>query len=266
MAILRHFDLRVESSSMKTALGMAFLFLCAAVPLPCYSQQPALDEILKKVSETYQNLQSYQFVAEKITEIASVGSAESPGGGRAWSNFHKSDTSEIMLAALSPGKFRLDVKDEGGGLVLVSDGQTKWTYLPKRKQYTEASAAESAETDALKSYRTLLVDRFRNLQQYSSKAVLEKDNQLKIRADKVACYVVKIQGKSGAYELWIDKNRYIVWKSKYIGPAATEGISFQETTTINLSQANINTDLEKSLFQFTPPDKAAKVTSLESRK
>jgi outer membrane lipoprotein-sorting protein len=250
---------------MKCAIWIVFLSLCCALAPRSYAQQPALEDVLKRVSETYQKLQTYQFVAQKTTELAAVGTAESPTGGRAWSNFHKSETSEIGLAATSPGKFRLDVTDEKGGLVLVNDGQTRWTYVPKRKQYTEEPAT-TTEPDVLRSYRVLLVDRFRGISQYASNAVLEKDSQLKIGGDKVACYVLKIQTQHGSYELWVDKDRYIVWRSKHVGPAASEGISLQETTTINLSQANINNDLQANVFQFTPPDKAEKVASLESKK
>ena len=146
----------------------------------------------------------------------------------------------------------------------MSDGQKRWTYLPKRKQYTEEPVT-TTEPDVLRSCRALLVDRFRGISQYASNAVLEKDSQLRVGADKVACYVLKIQTQHGSYELWVDKDRYIVWRSKYVGPAASEGINLQETTTINLSQANINSDLQTNVFPFTPPDKAAKVASLESK-
>ena len=250
----------------RVQLRIIVLFLAGALPIGCHADQPSIAEILKKVSDTYQNLQSYEFVAERITETAAVGSIEPAQGGRVQSNFHKSSTSEIVLAIVNPKEFRPDVKEEGGGLLLVSDGQTKWTYLPKRKQYTEESAAGSTESDELRSYRALLVDRFRGLSQYSSSAVLEKDNQLKIGGAKIACYVIKIQTQHGVFELWVDKDRYIVWKSKHVGPAASEGISFQETVTVNLSQARVNTDIEESLFQFTPPEKAAKVTSMDSKK
>ena len=250
---------------MKYAIWIVFLSLCCAPAPWSYAQQPALEDVLKRVGETYQKLQTYQFFAQKTTELAAVGTAESPTGGRAWSNFHKSETSEIGLAATSPGKFRLDVTDEKGGLVLVSDGQTRWTYVPKRKQYTEEPGT-TTEPDVLRSYRVLLVDRFRGISQYASNAVLEKDSQLKIGGDKVACYVLRIPTQHGSYELWVDKDRYIVLRSKHVGPAASEGISLQETTTINLSQANINNDLQANVFQFTPPDKAEKVASLESKK
>jgi len=93
------------------------------------------------VSETYQNLQSYEIVAQKIAEAADVGAIHPQGGGRIESNFHRSTNTEIVLAVVDPGKFRLDLKEKGGGLLLVSDGQTKWTFAPKRKQYTEEAGS-----------------------------------------------------------------------------------------------------------------------------
>ena len=249
---------------MKARHGVAFLLLCSTLALLSYAQQPTVDGILKKVSETYQNLQSYQITAEKITEAASVGSIHPEGGGRVESNFHQATNNQIVLAVVDPEKFRLDVKEEGGGLLLVSDGHTKWTYLPKRKRYTEEEG--SAQPDILKSYRNLLVERFRGLSQYSSTAVLEKDTQLKIGSEKVPCFVVKIQTPNGVNELWVDKVRYIVWKSRHVGPSSPEGISLQSTVTVNVSEAKTNTELDKSFFQFTPPEKAEKVSSLQSQK
>src|SRR5262249_46297582 len=131
---------KVELTAMKNPMRIAFFSLCCSLALQSSAQQPAVDHVLERVGETYQKMQTYQFVAQTTTELASVGTAESPTGGRAWSNFHKSQTSEVKLAVTSPAKFRLDVTDERGSLVLVSDGQTKWTYVPKRKQYTEEAA------------------------------------------------------------------------------------------------------------------------------
>jgi outer membrane lipoprotein-sorting protein len=242
---------------------IAFLLLCATFPCVCYAQQPAVDGILKKVGETYQNLHSYQITAEKITEAASV-AIHPEGGGRVESNFHQSKNTQITLAVVDPGEFRLDVKEEGGELLLVSDGQTKWTYLTKRKQYTEE--AGSAQPDILKSYRNLLVERFRGLSDYSSTAVLEKDNQLKVGSEKIPCYVIKIKTPNGENELWVDKDRYIVWKSRHIPPSSPEGITLQTTVTVNVSEAKTNPELDKSIFQFMPPDKAAKVSSLQLQK
>jgi len=249
---------------MRAIPRIVFLLLCSTLPWVCYAQQPTVDGILKKVGETYQNLHSYQIAAEKITEAASVGAIHPEGGGRVESNFHQSRNTQIMLAVVDPGEFRLDVAEEGGGLLLVSDGQTKWTYLSKRKQYTEEVGG--AQPDILKSYRNLLVERFRGLSDYSSTAVLEKDNQLKVGSEKIPCYVIRIKTPNGENELWVDKDRYIVWKSRHIGPSSSEGITLQTTVTVNVSAAKTNTELDKKIFQFTPPDKAAKVSSLQLEK
>jgi outer membrane lipoprotein-sorting protein len=220
-------------------------------------------QVIESVIETKAR-HSYQITAEKITEAASVGAIHPEGGGRVESNFHQSKNTQIVLAVLDPEEFRLDVKEEGGGLLLVSDGQTEWTYLTKRKQYTEE--AGNAQPDILKSYRNLLVERFRGLSDYSSTTVLEKDNQLKVGSGKVPCYVIKIKTPNGENELWVDKDRYIVWKSRHIPPSSPEGITLQTTVTVNVSEAKTNTELDKSIFQFTPPDKAAKVSSLQLQK
>jgi outer membrane lipoprotein-sorting protein len=249
---------------MRPTLRGVLLLFCGAFPLISYAQQPTVDGILKRVGATYQNLHSYQITAEKITEAATVGAIHPEGGGRVTSNFHESKNTQIVLAVADPGEFRLDVKEEGGGLLLVSDGQTKWTYLSKRKQYTEEAGSDPPEI--LKSYRNLLVERFRGLSDYSSAAVLEKDNQLKVGSEKIPCYVIKIQTPNGENDLWVDKDRYIVWKSRHIGPSSPEGISFQTIVTVNLSEAKTNTELDKGTFQFTPPDKASKVSSLQVQK
>jgi outer membrane lipoprotein-sorting protein len=66
----------------------------------------------------------------------------------------------------------------------------------------------------------------------------------------------------GAHEIWIDKNRFIVWRSRDSSPAAQEGITLQKTTTVNVKAANVNTKLDDSMFTFAPPEKATKVQSL----
>lgn len=127
-------------------------------------------------------------------------------------------------------------------------------------------AEGEGRADILKSYRNLLVERFRGLSQYSSTAVLEKDTQLKIGSEKVPCYVVRIQTPNGVIELWVGKVRYIVWKSRHVGASSPEGISLQSTVTVNASEAKTNTELDKSFFQFKPPEKAEQVSSLQSQK
>ena len=235
--------------SWKLALRILPLFLCGSLRLVCWAQQPSVDEILKKVSETYRGLQSYQFVAEKVSELASG----------------PSFSSEISVSVSNPGRIRLEVTDEDGTLLVVSDGRTKWTYLPRREQYTEEAGTGDEVVSAggrksvLPLYRSLF-ERFRNLSDDSSTAALEREDGLKIGTNIVACYVVKIARQDGSVdELWSDEDRYIVWKSRHVSPSA--GAGTLPTITVTVSEAKLNTELGKSTFHFDPPYNAKRVRS-----
>jgi outer membrane lipoprotein-sorting protein len=168
------------------------LSLCVVLLFGLLSKDSSADvsvnEILAKVSETYRSLQSYRLVADMSEEIAAVGDVRFPEGGRTTSNFHPSTNSEVDLAAVNPGKVRLQVKDERHEVFLVSDGVTTWTYLPRKKQYMEVTtttvppAGQSrpdakAEADILRQNQDLLVNRYQSLPRFSSTFVLERDNQ-----------------------------------------------------------------------------------------
>ena len=180
--------------------------------------------------------------------------------------------SAVDLAAVGPEKVRLQVKDERYEVLVVSDGITRWTYLPRKKQYTEAAATTAvagesraetgAETELLSQNRDLLVGRYQSILKFRSKFILEKGNQLKVGKERVDCYLVKMETPDGVYEIWVDKNRFIVLRSKDSGPSAQEGITLQKTTTVNVKSANVNTKLDDSMFRFVPPEKTTKVQSL----
>jgi outer membrane lipoprotein-sorting protein len=241
-------------------------------PSSALSADESVNEILTKVSETYRTLQSYELVADISTEIVARGEARSSDGGRATSNFHQATNSEVDLVAVNPEKVRLQIKYERQEVLLVSDGVTRWTYLPRKKQYTEAAASSApggqsrpeteAETELLSRKRDLLVSRYQGILKFRSKFILEKENQLRLGKERVDCYLLKMETPEGTYEIWVDKNRFIVWRSKDSSLVPNEGITLQKTTTVNVKSANVNTKLDDSTFRFAPPEKATKVQSL----
>jgi len=252
-----------RSKFVKTSSTIGLWMLAFSVTAKCSSEQPSVNEILEKVGDVYRGLESYQLVADVSVELAAVGDIRSPEGGRATSNFHQSTNSEIDLAARNPGKVHLQMKDDNHELLVVSDGTTVWTYLPKKRQYVEALKADAkAELPILSHYQDLLVNRYRGLSKLDSKFVMQKNNQMKVGKEKVDCYVLRMETSEGAHEIWVDKTRFIVWRSKNSSPAAQEGISLQKTTTVNLKSANMNTSIDSDLFIFKPPEKATKVQSL----
>jgi len=246
------------------------IFLSVLFSQCSYGGQLSVDEILKKVSDTYQNLQSYRFVVEQRAQFVAVGSIDSGTaaensmpGGTISPDFHKETVSQIELAEVRPGKIRLLVKDGKNDVLLVSDGQTTWTYLPKLKQYTEElRPAGNAEMSNLGEIRNLLVNRFRGLSKYGSTATLGRESQIRVGGVKINCYVVKIQTPQLTHELWVDKERFIVLRSKRTPLRSQEGIAMETTITVNTTEASVNSQLADSLFKFTPPEKATKVQSL----
>lgn len=197
-------------------------------------------------------LQSYQFVAEEVIEIL-------PG--------HASK-SDISLSYSAPRKIRLEVRDDDGTILLVSDGRTRWIYLPNRKEYTaEPGSGDETITRGgrkltLPTYRSILVDRFINLPEEGSSAVVEKEDRLNIGANAVDCHFIRVQRQDGSIdELWVDKDRYIVWKSKHATPTVSRGTL--PTLTITLSEAKLNAELESSTFRFEAPSDAKKVRSFK---
>jgi hypothetical protein len=255
---------------------LALILLLAAFSSPSFAFQLSAAEILSKVSETYRTLRSCQFVAEESDELAAVGESRSPAG-TAFSNFHKSKETRVELAAVVPAKVRLAVTGGKLDIVLVSDGERTWAHDRKQKKYSEAlwnpSQApdasrldEQAEERILALYWKLLVGRFRGASQLISGAKLEKDSRVKVGGDQVDCYVVKAQTADASYEILVDKERFVVLRSKQTPLPPQEGIALQTAVTVTMTEASVNTALEDSLFRFAAPPNAAIVPSLDTSK
>src|SRR6266567_303068 len=93
-----------------------------------YSESLSADAICRKVTETYRNLRMYQFAAQLNIDYNVRGSA---AGGE----------THYALAMVKPDKVRLTKKEQDRELIIVSDAETTWKYLPRTKQYTRESVA-----------------------------------------------------------------------------------------------------------------------------
>src|SRR5437588_1739971 len=169
------------------------------------SAPPPPPELLNQVAQTYKNLQAYQFVATQTTELLIRGA-------------QRSGETHLALAAVKPDKYRLTLKDDSKEIILVSDGETTWTYMPRQKQYTKQQAAMSGddEEDAAEQADTLttalrtLVLFYEGVGRLGASATLAKDERVKVGGDRIDCYVVRFQSMRGQHQLWIDKERFIV--------------------------------------------------------
>jgi len=181
MASLQNGMMKFDATIGLRLLVACFLWMFSFSAL---SVDESVNEILTKVSEAYRTLQSYELVADISTEIVAAGETRSPDGGRTTSNFHQATNSEVDLAAAGPEKIRLQIKDERHEVLLISEGVTRWTYLPRKKQYMEAATtpaasserADTGETTLLNENQDLLVNRYQRIQRFCQTCAVGRES------------------------------------------------------------------------------------------
>ena len=218
------------------------------------------EAICRKVSETYKNLRTYQFTAQFTTAYT----------------MHATSLSAetfFALAMVKPDKVRLNKKDRDKELIIVSNGESTFRYLPRTKEYTKESVAtledeeqseqpSRGEIDPLTEAQNKLVNRYAGLIRYGPVAVLAKEDRLKVDRDKVDCYVLEIRLPQGLQELWVDKQRFLVLRHVETAKKVENGLPVAVKATLTFKQADIAAVPENNLFVFTPPEKSIEVQTL----
>jgi peroxiredoxin/outer membrane lipoprotein-sorting protein len=243
-------------TSIFIRMGATLAVLCGLVQADGLSAAT----ICGKAAEVYKNLNLYQFTAQLTMDYNLRGAS-------------LSGETHYALAMVKPGKVRLTKKDRDRELIVVSDGETTWKYVPGTKQYTKESVAtleddeqseqpSRGEIDPLTDAQNKLVNRYAGLIRYAPLAVLAKDDHLKVEGDKVDCYVLQIRLPQGVQELWVDKNRFLVLRHVETAKGERNGVPVAVKATLNFKQADIATVPENDLFAFTPPEKSVEVQTL----
>jgi thiol-disulfide isomerase/thioredoxin/outer membrane lipoprotein-sorting protein len=212
--------------------------LCASLAILCGLAQAdnlTAERICGKVSETYRNLRMYQFAAQLNTEYTFRGNS-------------LSGETYFALAMVKPDKVRLTKKDRDKELIIVSNGETTFRYLPRTKEYTKESVAtledeeqsrqpSRGEVGPLTDAQNKLVNRYTSLIRYAPVTVLAKEDRLKVDRDKVDCYVETAKMEQNGR------------------PVAVKA-------TLTFKQADIAAVPENDLFAFTPPEKSVELQTL----
>jgi peroxiredoxin/outer membrane lipoprotein-sorting protein len=212
--------------------------LCALLAILCGLAQAdnlSAEAICGKVSETYRHLRMCEFAAQFTTEYTFRGNSL---GGETY----------FALAMAKPDKVRLTKKDRDKELIVVSNGETTFRYLPRTKEYTKESVAtledeeqsqqpSRGDVDPLTDAQNKLVNRYASLIRYAPVTVLAKEDRLKVDRDKVDCYVETAK---------MEQNRL---------PVAVKA-------TLTFKQADIAAVPENDLFAFTPHEKSVEVQTL----
>jgi hypothetical protein len=167
-------------STMSECLWPRVLGLMAVLALarPAAAQMSA-SQVLARVSQAYGSLQSYQIVAGENV-IARFGQSAA------------SSQTKLSLAADGPGKIRLDREDDRGRLIVVSNGEATWTFVPSLHQYTRQDVAvdlggddEKCSDDPVSQARNILIDRYRSIDRLAGAATLERDDRIKTEGRRV---------------------------------------------------------------------------------
>ncbi len=248
----------------KPAIGFLILFL----PTLLHSGERSTDarELIRRVSRSYQDLQSYYFEGLLRTEIKGEG-------------FYQRIELPVVVSAVKPDKTRIEIKHSLEGFLIVTDGDTTWEYVPRLKQFTRQTGDVSRVAgygSKLSLVAMSLVEDYSRLGRSAVEVRLVGEETREIDSREVRCLLVEYAGRtplrfiddSGPSSiLSIDPERNLILQedSRAAIGSSPFGWPAEARHTITLTKARINQSLPDSLFVFTPPQGAQQVQVLGSR-
>ena len=174
-------------------------------------------EIIKKVQEKYDNISD-----AKATFTQTLKSANG-----------KANSSSGVIYIKKTNKYRI----EAGGQIIITDGQTSWSYSPKKKQVVVDNYKDDGNTFSPNKFLFNYPENF-----YSD---MEGEEQL----NGVDCYVIKLTPRNGgsvkSAKIWIDKNEDLIRKIIIV--------TSESTSIYTLKDISLDAGLSASKFSFSPP-------------
>ena len=215
--------------------------------VPSAGAQMTAGQILARVSDAYRGLKTYRIDA---TDTYTSQSAEA-------------QTTTLLLAVDEGGKVRLERDDGKNKIIVVSNGDTTWTYSPAVRQYSVSRSAASTvqgehednADDPVARTENLLVTRYRALDHFADKAKLDGAQSVKAKGQKIACYVVEVQIDRVHIKVWVDQDRFLVLRQDQTDPSGV-------LSKLEIKQFSSAGPLGSDLFEFTPPANARQVEAL----
>lgn len=222
---------------------------------------PAQDaqDILRRAGEAYESMVEYRFDANvSIGMEGAVQQAMEVG---------------MVIAAEEPDRVRIEMNGPKVSLVIITDGDSTWTYMPHLKQYMAAPGAlNPGELGA--SVPDFLSEYSKIADGVQSARVLREES-VQIEGRSYPCYVIEVQYEPGsgiaqadstAKTVWIAKEKHLVLRDEtraYLTQTPFGGpVHLNETRAI--SSFTVGEPLASSLFVFTPPDDVSRVAPQEA--
>jgi len=228
-------------------LSAAFVFLAPAAHA---AEPPALTapEILQKMSASYSHIASVRIAAKREETVVRRGQA---GAG----------TADFELTMQGRHRFAVRFNDVNGrDAIAVSDGENTWRALPGKKQWTQMAAASSVGSDddsnapeeprrdLLAVVSSTLLLQYAALAKFGEDPQVIRSEDLKINGTKVPCYVVHCRTRNVDYDLWIDKQRFLVLQDRERMQSSGALVEMK----VKLTALEVNPQLGDASFHFQP--------------
>ena len=186
-------------------------------------------------------------------------------------------TSTTVTRAVNPGKRRTETKAAGmDAMLMISDGQNTWMYMPLTKQYSKLPSGDNAEAGQ-SIMNAMGLSGMPDMTKMYADAKMLRSELLEVDGQQRDCWVIEtrmdklaVPGQAGAamqdmvYTTWIDKALRIQLKMSIAGKvkasAAAPTMEMRMVTTTH--SLKFNEDLPDSLFVFTPPEGAKETKEL----
>ncbi len=226
----------------------------------CASDQTDAQQVLASMSKAYTDLKAIHLVVMQTNRVSL--------GGRSGVT-----VSELDLAIKGATLYRVRAHDEQRDALALSDGETTWKALPKKKQWTQVTAAsvsDSSEEDAQapksKDLRTAvrdeLITRFLMLARKAESPTLVKEENYKLDGEKIPCYLIRARTGQVKHELWIDKQRYFVLQYRVTEKKDLGRGEAEIEDLLKLKRIEVNGEVSASLFRFEPDKSWSEVEML----
>jgi thiol-disulfide isomerase/thioredoxin len=157
-----------------------------------------------------------------------------------------------------------------GEMRLISDGESVWTWLSLRNQYTR----KSISSGVLDARRNFGLGTGAPAETALARARTLREEQIVTSGVSHECWVVEIpfekipipfppgtELRDGTIQAWIDRTNHVVWRMDTNGTMYSGGKSqsMRARQSLVMRSVNLDTEISDSLFRFVPPPGATQV-------
>lgn len=189
------------------------IFIISSVALRAQDAQ----EVIRKVQSKYDDISD-----AKATFTQTI---KGSGG--------KANSSSGTIYIKKTNKYRI----ESSGQIIITDGETSWSYSPKRKQVIVDNYKEDGNTFSPNKFLFNYPENF-----YSD---MEGEEEV----GGIICYVIKLTPRGGgsvkSAKIWIDKSEDLIRKINIV--------TSESTNTYTLNDISLDAGINASKFSFSPP-------------